>query len=117
MPSPGQYPRGRLPARCGQGGFRGRKGWRPRTTFRSRKFSGRFAVAGVTRDSTGAPLGGCTVHLFESATDAEVAETTSDGSGNYLFSIGQNAGFFYVVAYKVGSPDLAGTTVNTITAV
>ena len=33
------------------------------------------------------------------------------------FSIGSNAGFFYIVAYLVGSPDVAGTTVNTLVAV
>jgi hypothetical protein len=70
----------------------------------------------VTKDSTGAPLANCTVHLFESATDIKLGETISDGSGTFTFSIGQNAGFFYIIAYKPGGPDVAGTTVNTLTA-
>jgi hypothetical protein len=84
--------------------------------FRSPKFYGSFSITGITRDSTGATLGTCSVHLFESATDIEVAETMSDGSGNFTFVLGNNAGFFYIVAYKPGSPDVAGTTVNTLVA-
>jgi hypothetical protein len=84
--------------------------------FRTTKFSGSFTLSGVTKDSTGAPLGNCMVRLFESATNTELGETTSDGSGAFTFSLGQNSGFFYLVAYKPGSPDVAGTTVNTLTA-
>ena len=88
-----------------------------RGQFRSLKFYGTFSISGVTKDSSGAPLGGCAVHLFESATDAELAETVSDGAGNYTFALRTNSGFFYVVAYKPGAPDVAGTTVNTLVAV
>lgn len=117
MPAPGQYPRGAGPARCGQGGFRGFAARRLPPVFRSPKFFGRFSISGVTRDGTGTALGACTVHLFESATDQEIDQTIADGSGNFAFSLGGNAGFFYLVAHLAGSPDVAGTTVNTLVAV
>lgn len=81
-------------------------------------FSGTFTISGRTRDEDGVPLGSCAVHLFETATDIEVAETISDGSGNYTFTVGDNAATYYVVAYKPGAGafDRAGTTVNTLAA-
>jgi hypothetical protein len=39
----------------------------------------------------------------------------SDALGNFTFD-NPGSGPFYIVAYKVGSPDVAGTTVNTLTA-
>jgi hypothetical protein len=84
--------------------------------FRSPRFYGQFRVTGITRDSAGAALGNCTVKLFQSSTDIEVVETTSDGSGNFTCSLGNNAGYFYLVAYKPGAPDVAGTSVNTLVA-
>ena len=116
---PAQYPRGNFPARCGQGGQRG---WRPTfeprgTGFRSAKFYGRFGISGVTRDSTGVALGSCEVRLFKAdASEALVATTTSDGSGNYSFSLGINSGYYWIEAYKSGSPDVAGTSVRTLVA-
>jgi hypothetical protein len=113
----------RLPLRVMQrrftprGLWQGAPGYGGGSGFTSPKFYGSFNITGVTRDSTGAATGNCVVHLFESATDIEVAQTTSDGSGNFTFIIGNNAGFFYLVAYKAGSPDIAGTSVNTLTAV
>ena len=96
----------------------GRGGWPgPRANWSAvARFFGTFRITGSTLDSAGAALASCTVHLFEAATDTEVQETISNGSGVYTFNIGQNAGYFYVVAYKPGSPDVAGTTVNTLAA-
>ncbi len=71
------------------------------------------AIAGITRDDTGAILGNCAVKLFVTGADAEAYETTSDASGNFSFS-NPGTGPFYIVAYKPGSPDVAGTTVNTL---
>ena len=117
-----QYPRGRIPLRVMQrrfaprGLWQGTPGYGGGSGFTSPKFYGSFSISGVTRTSAGATLGNCAVHLFESATDIEIAQTTSDGSGNFTFVIGTNAGFFYIVAYKPGSPDVAGTSVNTLVA-
>lgn len=72
-------------------------------------------ITGVTRDSSGFPLGTCAVRCFRTADDRFMAETTSDGSGNFtIFATG--TGPFYLVAYKAGTTDVAGTTVNTLQA-
>jgi hypothetical protein len=77
-----------------------------------------FVISGVTRDSTGSPLGSCKVELFETATDKKANETYSDGSGNFTFTVHFNdTQQFYLVAYKNGSPDVAGTTIDEIQAV
>jgi hypothetical protein len=114
---PAQMPRGRFPAltvRRPIGGVFPVSAKQTVRPFRSPKFYGAFSLAGVTRDSTGTPLGTCTVKLFEAATDIEVGQTTSDGAGAFTFRLGNNAGYFYLVAYKPGSPDVAGTSVNTL---
>ena len=72
-----------------------------------------YRIDGVTRDSAGAILGSCVVKLFRTSDDTLAGTTTSDATtGAYLFyaALGRT---YYVVAYKAGSPDLAGTTVNT----
>jgi hypothetical protein len=92
-----------------------RSGWRP-APFKSPTFSDEgFVITGVTRDSTGTPLPSVTVDLYLSATDQRVDSTVSDGAGNFTF--GATAGPYYLVAYKVGTPDVAGTSVNTLTGV
>lgn len=45
------------------------------------------AVSGVTRDSAGNALGGCTVTVFESASGIERGSTISDANGNYTVEI------------------------------
>jgi hypothetical protein len=54
--------------------------------------------------------------LFKTSTDTEVASTTSDVNGNYGFFLTGFliTDFFYIVAYKAGATDVAGTTVNTL---
>lgn len=70
-------------------------------------------ITGVTKDSTGAPLAACVVQLFRASDDAFISEVTSDGSGAYAVCP-SGSGSFYIVAYKAGAPDLAGTSVNTL---
>lgn len=71
-------------------------------------------MTGVTRDSAGAVLGSCAVDLFRTESDTKVAATVSDPTtGVYTFQI-LVGGPFYIVAYKAGSPDVMGTTVNTL---
>jgi len=85
--------------------------------FRSQPFStASVYVSGVTRDSTGSALGSVTVQLFRTLDDCFLGEAVSDGAGNYTVRA-PGTGPFYLVAYKAGSPDVAGTTVNTLTAV
>lgn len=73
-------------------------------------------LSGVTRDSAGTVLASCVVDMFRTTDDTMVATTTSDGSGAFTLTVSAPAGPFYLVAYKAGSPDVAGTTVNTLIA-
>lgn len=82
--------------------------------FRRTTNLGVMFISGVTKDSTGATLGGCTVKLFRTDNDTLYAQMISDASGNYSFSV-PNDTTYYVVSYKAGAPDVAGTTVNTLT--
>jgi len=86
--------------------------------FRSPVMAGdNWELSGVTRDSTGAPLGNCTVHLFYASTDQFISAQISDPTtGAFTFQIGNNAGPFYVTAYLAGTPDVAGTSLNTLLA-
>ena len=74
----------------------------------------KWEISGVTKDSVGAALPACTIDLFVTSTDVRVATTTSDGVGAYSFSVGLST-VYYAVAYLAGSPDVAGTTVITLT--
>lgn len=74
---------------------------------------GRTSLHGVTKDSAGAPLGSCVVQVFRTSDDAFQSEVTSSAAGQYVM-YPDVAGPFYIVAYKAGSPDVAGTTVNTL---
>jgi len=71
-------------------------------------------IVGVSRDSTGAALGSCTIKVFRTADDVLVASTVSDGSGNWTAYPDQE-GPYYFVEYKAGSPDVFGTSPNTNT--
>ena len=76
-----------------------------------------YFLAGVTRNfASGAVVGNCRVELMLTAGDTNIAETISDASGNFVFP-NPGTGPFYLIAYKVGAPDIAGTTVNTLVAV
>src|SRR4051812_45632287 len=77
-------------------------------------FSFPYDIIGVTYDSTGLALPGCKVQIYRTGDDSYVSETTSDSSGNYAIPA-WNMFTHYLVAYLPGSPDVAGTTVNTLT--
>lgn len=74
-------------------------------------------ISGITKDSLGVALPACTVSLFRTSDNLFIQSVVSDGSGNYSFP-GVGCGeTYYVVAYKAGSPDVAGTTINTLVGV
>lgn len=73
----------------------------------------RLVMSGVSRDCAGAPLGSVRVMLFTTGDNRFVQETTSDGSGNWSMDV-RVSGPFFLVEYKAGSPDQAGTSVNTL---
>lgn len=93
----------------------GRGPFAPQAFFIPFETPDRYVITGVTKDSTGAALGLVTVDLFDTANDIIRATTISDANGNYLVDAQINT-TYYLVAYKAGAPDVAGTTVNTLVA-
>jgi len=69
-----------------------------------------YTISGVTRDSAGNPLGGCTVWLFTTLGKLFVEEKTSDVNGNYSFNVGDNTTQYFIRAHKDGTPNVFGTT-------
>lgn len=77
----------------------------------------RYLISGLTIDAATNVVGNVTVDVYETVLDIIRGSTISDASGNYAVEIAGDIGLtFYVRCYKVGSPDLAGTTVNTLVA-
>lgn len=70
-------------------------------------------IVGVSRDSTGNPLGSCIMKAIVTATDVLAGQVTSD-SGGYFEVRTPYTGAHRLDAYKAGSPDVAGSSVNTI---
>jgi len=70
-------------------------------------------LTGYTRDRNGAILPNCIVKVFRTSDDAYLGQTTSSGTGHYQFDVALGIDH-YLVAYLDGSPDAAGTTVNTL---
>lgn len=71
-------------------------------------------INGSTTDSVGNPLGGVVVQGFVTATEAFVGQVSSDSNGNYSLPTINFGVPHYLVAYYPGTPDKAGTTVNTL---
>jgi hypothetical protein len=72
-----------------------------------------MGMSGVSRDTAGVALGICSVILFRTQDRSLVAETVSDSGGNWSLIV-RKGGPFFLVEYKVGSPDVAGTSLNTL---
>jgi hypothetical protein len=73
------------------------------------------AIRGVTKDNVGTPVANAIVQGFVTATDIFIGEVTSRDDGTYTLMTEQlKTTAHYLVAYKAGSPDIAGTTVNTL---
>ena len=72
-----------------------------------------MSLSGRSLDSTGATLGNCRVLIFRTEDNSFVLETTSDASGNWSVTLNKG-GPFFLVEYKAGSPDVAGTSLNTL---
>jgi hypothetical protein len=78
----------------------------------------RYRIFGITKDSGGSALGGCNVEVFETASGLLRGATVSDATGNYSIDVTGSEGMtFFAVAYKAGSPDVTGVTVNTLVGV
>jgi hypothetical protein len=79
--------------------------------------------AGVTRDAYGSILVSCNVKLLKTADgayglggkDKILDETTSDAvTGAFQLMSNWYPDTHYIVSYKAGTPDVQGTTVNTL---
>jgi hypothetical protein len=74
----------------------------------------RVGFVGTTRDQYGTPLGSCVVQLFRTSDDLFIMEITSNSDGSFLLQSWYSPDTHYIVAYKPGSPDVFGTTLNTL---
>jgi hypothetical protein len=73
-------------------------------------------ILGTCRDTRGQPVAGATVDAFLTASDVKVGAATSFADGTYAVGTDNPiSAQHYLVAYLAGSPDIAGTTVNTLT--
>lgn len=72
-------------------------------------------IMGSCKDSGGSPVSGAVVQCFLTANDTLVSEVTSNTNGTYEAPTVYPGAAHYLVAYRPGSPDIAGTTVNTLT--
>jgi hypothetical protein len=72
-----------------------------------------MALRGVTRDAVGNVLPNCVVKAYRTSDDVMVGEVTSSGAGVYSVDVATGVDH-YLVAYLDGTPDVAGTTVNTL---
>lgn len=70
--------------------------------------SSNSVLTGVTRDASGTALGGCQIELYHGK--RLVAQTVSDGSGNYTFS-NPGTGPFRIIATSSG---FAGISTETL---
>jgi hypothetical protein len=72
-------------------------------------------LRGTCKDSGGTPVANAIVQAFVTATDAFAGEVQGNTDGTYTLGVEQGKSTaHYLVAYKAGSPDTAGTTVNTL---
>lgn len=81
--------------------------------YRSQGAWANQALTSVALRSDGTPAPGARVDLHLTAGDAKVASAIADASGIFSF-YNPGTGPFYFVMYLQGSPDFAGTTVNTL---
>ena len=72
-------------------------------------------IMGRCKDQAGNGVSGATVQGFVTATDVLERETTANSDGYYELGTQWAGTQHYLVAYRAGSPDIAGTTVNTLT--
>ena len=76
-------------------------------------FENPTTIRGTTKDLVGAALADCAVTVLRTVDNSVAAQGVSDANGNYRFDASTELQH-RVDAYKAGSPDVAGTTVNTL---
>lgn len=73
-----------------------------------------FGIAGTVRDQYGTPVANAAVKLFRTSDDSLVHSTTSGPDGAYLVQTPHYGEAHYLITYKTGTPDIFGTSVNTL---
>lgn len=74
-------------------------------------------INGICKDSTSTIVANATVQAFRTSDDLYVGQDVSREDGTYNCGVATVAGVqHYLVAYKAGSPDITGATVNTLTS-
>ena len=72
-------------------------------------------IRGTCKDADGNVVANAIVQGFVTSTDAFAGEVQGNTDGTYILGVEQSKLTpHYLVAYKAGSPDIAGTTVNTL---
>lgn len=73
-------------------------------------------MRGVCVNASDVPVANPIVQAFRTSDDAFMGEAQANTDGTYIVPVASLAGVqHYLVAYKPGAPDIAGTTVNTLT--
>jgi hypothetical protein len=70
----------------------------------------RWQVFGQCLDQNTNPVANATVSLYDHTLGVIVDNQTSDSNGGYKVGAVYGSGRSFVVAYKTGSPDIAGTS-------
>lgn len=84
-------------------------------TFATNGREPRFVVTGVTRDQFNVVAPGCTVEIYETASNLFRGSAVSDANGVYVIEIaGDSTIALQAIAYRADNPDIGGTSVNTI---
>lgn len=72
-------------------------------------------LRGLCVNESDVPVANAIVQAFRTSDDAFAGEVQANTDGTYVLGVQQSkATAHYLVAYKPGSPDIAGTTVNTL---
>lgn len=71
-------------------------------------------IVGRAVDGGGGILAGAIVKGFRASDDLFVGQTISDSNGNFSLGTPYPSVAHYLVAYEAGSPDVSGTTINTL---
>jgi hypothetical protein len=78
--------------------------------------SGFYGIVGVTRDVYGTVIPGATVRLYRTSDGEPVSTVVSGPDGSFMLPTPFYPDAHFVVAVKTGSPNVAGTTVQTLVA-
>lgn len=72
-------------------------------------------LRGTCKDAGGTPVANAEVQAFRTSDDSFQGSDFSCGDGTYGVGVQQPTSVqHYLVAYKAGTPDISGTTVNTL---